>query len=217
MTTMRIVVLSKRNDRSQFVRMDLTELKLVLVGNTNVGKTSIVRTAITGSFTDDTTSTLGASDSTKSVQVGTRTVRLQIWDTAGHEKYRGMTPMYYHNAQIALVVYSVAERETFNAVDSWLKSLKDNAEPNIHVFIVGNKTDLGDARCVSTDEGAAKADECGAEFSEVSAKTGFGVGDLFAAIPRLWLERQAVQKSPDAPGTPAVPIDAAPHDPKPCC
>jgi small GTP-binding protein len=197
--------------------MDLTEIKLVLVGNTNVGKTSIVKTAITGSFTDDSTSTLGASYSTKSFQIGARTVRLQIWDTAGHEKYRGMTPMYYHNAQIALVVYSVAERETFDAVDAWLKSLKDNAEPSILVFIVGNKTDLVDAKAVSTDEAAEKAEKCGAEFAEVSAKTGFGIGDLFAAIPRLFLERQAAEKIPGHPAAQTVPLEAAAPAAKPCC
>jgi small GTP-binding protein len=170
--------------------MDLCEIKLVLVGNTNVGKTSIVKTAITGSFTDESASTLGASYSTKTFQIDSRTIRLQIWDTAGQEKYRGMTPMYYHNAQIAIVVYSIAERETFEAVDFWLKSLKDNADADIIVFIVGNKTDLIEKRQIATEEGAEKARKFGTEFAEVSAKTGFGIGDLFASIPQIFLERK---------------------------
>jgi small GTP-binding protein len=173
--------------------MDTSELKLVLIGNTNVGKTSIVKTAITGSFTGASTSTLGASYSTKTVQVGSCNVRLQMWDTAGQEKYRGMTPMYYHNAHVALVVYSVTERETFDAVDGWLKSLKDNADSDIIIFIIGNKTDLTEQRQVTTDEGSDKAQRSGAEFAEVSALTGFGVRDLFGFIPRIWLERQATQ------------------------
>jgi small GTP-binding protein len=178
--------------------MDVCEVKLVLIGNTNVGKTSIVKTAITGSFTGDSTSTLGASYSTKTFQVDSRNIRLQIWDTAGQEKYRGMTPMYYHNAHVALVVYSVTERETFEAVDGWLKSLKDNADSNVIIFIIGNKTDLTEQRQVTTDEGNEKAQSSGAEFAEVSAKTGFGVRDLFGLVPRIWLERQATQPVTDS-------------------
>jgi small GTP-binding protein len=169
--------------------MNLCEIKLVLIGNTNVGKTSIVKTAITGSFTDESASTLGASYSTKSFQVDSRTIRLQIWDTAGQEKYRGMTPMYYHNAQIAVVVYSVTEKETFEAVDFWMKSLKDNADVHIITFLVANKTDLGTLRQVSSEEGAEKAASYRAEFAEVSAKTGYGIGDLFVAIPHAFLDR----------------------------
>jgi small GTP-binding protein len=190
--------------------MEVCEIKLVLIGNTNVGKTSIVRTGITGSFTSESASTLGASYSTKSFQVESRTVRLQIWDTAGQEKYRGMTPMYYHNAQIAVVVYSVTERETFVGVDTWMKSLKENADVRIIVFIVGNKVDLEEERQVSTEEGSAKAAEYGAEFAEVSAKTGFGVGDLFTTFPHTYIERQANERA-----QPPSALEASSR--KPCC
>jgi small GTP-binding protein len=173
--------------------MTLQEIKLVLIGNTDVGKTSIVKTAITGSFTGDSTATLGASYSTKSFTYGTRTVRLQIWDTAGHEKYRGMTPLYYHNAQVAIVVYSIAERETFDGIDFWMKSLRDNADAGILIFLVGNKVDLEAKRQIRTDEGAQKAAGCGVEFAEVSAKTGFGVGDLFASVSQIVLEKEAAK------------------------
>jgi small GTP-binding protein len=189
--------------------MEACEVKLVLVGNTSVGKTSIVRTAITGSFVSDSASTLGASYSTKSFQIEGRTVRLQIWDTAGQEKYRGMTPMYYHNAHIAVVVYSVTERETFAAVDAWVKSLRDNADAGIVVFVVANKVDLAGERAVNAEEGAAKAAEYGAEFAEVSAKTAFGIGDLFTAFPHTYIERQGSQRP-----QPAV-LEAAPR--KQCC
>jgi small GTP-binding protein len=197
--------------------LELCEIKLVLVGNTNVGKTSIVKTAITGSFTGDATSTLGASYSTKSFQINSRNIRLQIWDTAGQEKYRGMTPMYYHNAQVALVVYSVADRETFDAVDGWIKSLKDNADSNIITFVIGNKTDLSDQRQISSDEGNEKATRAGAEFAEVSAKTGFGIRDLFGLIPQLWLEQQAAHPMPD-PRKQTVIVDAnSKGESKSCC
>jgi small GTP-binding protein len=198
--------------------MDICDVKLVLVGNTNVGKTSIVQNAITGQFTADSSSTLGASYSTKSFQIESRVIRLQIWDTAGQEKYRGMTPMYYHNAQVALIVYSIVERETFEAVDNWLKSLKDNADPGILLFIVGNKTDLADQRQVSNEEGAKKAETAGAEFAEVSAKTGFGIGDLFAAIPHTWLDQQASRRFPDTAGKEKLILESrGAEEGKKCC
>jgi small GTP-binding protein len=178
------------------------ELKLVLVGNAGVGKTSIVRTAISGTFTSDTASTLAASYSTKSFPLDSRTIRLQIWDTAGQEKYRGMAPMYYHNAQLAVVVYSILDRATFDAVDFWMKSLRESAEAGLIVFIVANKTDLAGSRVVSTADGTEKASEYGVEFVEVSAKMGFGIGDLFVALPRAFLDKEKVSSPPPVP-TPA--------------
>jgi small GTP-binding protein len=196
--------------------MDLCEIKLVLIGNTNVGKTSIVKTAITGSFTDESASTLGASYSTKSFQMDSQTIRLQIWDTAGQEKYRGMTPMYYHNAHIAVVVYSVTEKETFQAVDFWMKSLKDNADAHIITFIVANKIDLETLREVSSEEGAEKAASYGAEFAEVSAKTGYGIGDLFVTIPHTFLDKRAGTKT-GRPSGEKLAVDSGDFANKDCC
>jgi small GTP-binding protein len=176
--------------------MTVTEIKLVLVGNTGVGKTSIVKTAISGTFTSDPTSTLAASYSTKSFQLDSRTIRLQIWDTAGQEKYRGMAPMYYHNAQIAMVVYSVIDRATFDAVDFWMKSLRENAVPGLIVFIVANKIDIAGERAVSGAEGTEHAARYNAEFMEVSAKTGYGIGDLFMGMPRAFLDKESTQLPP---------------------
>lgn len=168
--------------------MTQIELKCVLIGNTNVGKTCIVHMATTGVF-EEAATTLGASYSAKTEVIGENIFRLQIWDTAGQEKYRGMTPMYYHNAHIALIVYSITNAESFEAVDSWFKSLRDNADSNILIFLIGNKVDLENERTISTEEGEKKAKQYGAEFCEVSAKTGFGIADLFTLIPTLYLEK----------------------------
>ncbi|KAK8890211.1 hypothetical protein M9Y10_034982 [Tritrichomonas musculus] len=169
--------------------MNQIELKCVLIGNTNVGKTCIVHMATTGVF-EETSTTLGASYSAKTEMFNEHLFRLQIWDTAGQEKYRGMTPMYYHNAHIAIIVYSIANSESFEAVDSWFKSLRNNADSDIIIFLVGNKVDLESERTVSTEEGEKKAKQFGAEFCEVSAKTGFGIADLFSLMPMLYLEKK---------------------------
>jgi small GTP-binding protein len=166
------------------------DAKVVLIGNTNVGKTCIVTHAMTGSFLSETSSTLGAAYATKTYRVDSQMVRLQIWDTAGQEKYRGMTPMYYHKAQVALIVYSVADLDSFTAIEVWMKGIRDHADDNIILFIVGNKTDLSSERVVTSEMGAQKAATFRARFAEVSALTGNGIGDLFAEIPRVFLQQQ---------------------------
>ncbi|KAH0792451.1 small GTP-binding protein [Histomonas meleagridis] len=169
---------------------DSKELKLVLIGNSYVGKTCVVKKATSGVFTEDTTATLGASYVSKLINVGNIEVRLQIWDTAGQERYRGMTPMYYRGAHIALIVYSITDRESFEGIDGWYESLRENTDSDILIFLVGNKYDLEESREISTEEGQAKADSIRAHFYEVSAKTNYGIDDLFNDIPRIFFEKQ---------------------------
>ncbi|EAX83888.1 small GTP-binding protein, putative [Trichomonas vaginalis G3] len=172
------------------------EIKLVLVGHQYVGKTCIVRMATTGLFDEDTISTLGASYTSKTISIGKKEIRLQIWDTAGQERYRAMTPMYYRGAQVALVVYSVDNIESFKAIDTWIESLQESADPNIIIFVAGNKADLEDSRAVTTQQGEEKAKQHNAIFAEVSAKTGMGVDDLFNTIANTFLEKN--RKAPAA-------------------
>ena len=187
------------------------ELKIVLVGHTNVGKTCIVRQATTGVFSEDSAPTLGASYVSKVTNVNGTDVRLQIWDTAGQERYKGMTPMYYRGAQTALIVYSVTDTESFESVDGWLSSLKENAEPNITLFLLANKCDCESERTVTTEQGQEKAKQMDAHFYEVSAKTGNGIEEVFSDIPKFFLESQApssndqptgvkLEKQPTKPG-----------------
>jgi Ras-related protein Rab-5C len=163
-------------------------LKLVLIGNTSTGKTCLVKQVTSGLFADSCAATLGASFVSKMLTIGDREFKLQIWDTAGQERYRSMTPMYYRDAQAAMVVYSITDESSFSAIDSWVDSLHQNAEPGLILFLCGNKVDLADARSVSTENGREKARRIGAHFAEVSAKTGKGVADAFAEIPVSYIE-----------------------------
>ena len=165
--------------------MDAKEMKLILVGQSNVGKTCVVKQATMGNFSEDVTPTLGASYVSKLVTVGETDVRLQIWDTAGTERYKGMAPMYYRGANVALVVYSITSDESFDAVDGWVASLNDNAEPNIVKFLVANKCDCESERIVSTERGQEKAKKFNARYYEVSAKTGQGIEELFVDISKV--------------------------------
>ena len=159
------------------------DLKLVLVGSAGVGKTCCVRMATTGFFDQNSNPTLGASFTAKMVKYEGQSYRLQIWDTAGQERYKSMAPMYFRGAHAALIVYSIIDKSSFDAVDEWANALRSNGEPNVKVFLAGNKLDCEEEREVSTEAGEAKAAEIGAYFAEISAKTGANIEDLFAEIP----------------------------------
>lgn len=166
----------------------MSELKVVLVGETEVGKTCIVKREVTGQFDEKCLTTLGASFTSKPLRVADTNVILQIWDTAGQEKYRGMTPMYYHGVHIVIVVYSITRRASFNEIDRWINDIQNNAPEEAKIILVGNKTDLEIERDVSPEEGQEKANHYGALFFEVSAKTGDGISDIFMTAGRVFVE-----------------------------
>jgi small GTP-binding protein len=196
---------------------DVRELKLVVVGNTSVGKTCIAKVATCGEFPEESVATLGASYVSKLVTVTGRDIRLQIWDTAGQERYRGMTPMYFRGANVAMVCYAIDDRETFDAVDSWMTSLKENAPPQVLVFLVGNKCDLEHHRQVPSESGQEKAKAIRATFYEVSAKTGDRVDELFLAMAKTFLEARQDQASDLSSGTSVGLQTKPPKGRKGCC
>jgi small GTP-binding protein len=176
--------------------VETREMKLVLVGNTSVGKTCIAKMATSGTFVDDSVPTLGASYVSKLVRIDNTEVRLQIWDTAGQERYRGMTPMYFRGAHEAVIAYSITDQESFDGIDSWVGSLRENADPEIILFLVGNKCDLEEQRVIPMDKGEEKAKELSATFYEVSAKSGDRVEDLFTDLAKTFLEERKPAPAP---------------------
>jgi small GTP-binding protein len=172
---------------------EVGEFKVVLIGATSVGKTCIVKRGTSGFFDSSTMPTLGASYTSKLVTVDDSIVRLLIWDTAGQERYRGITPMYYRNASATLIVYSIADRDSFGEVHSWLRTVRDNLQTKVLLFLVGNKSDLEDSRAIAIDEGQDKAAEMGAAFAEVSAKDGSGIDELFVMVATACVEQGAIK------------------------
>ena len=166
------------------------DIKIVLVGESNVGKTCLVKQATTGLFQEDQTATLGAAYASKYLTVEDEEVHFQIWDTAGTEKYRGMAPMYYHGAQAALITYAVSDEDSFEKIDVWAESIRENSDYGTLVFLIANKVDLpAEQRVVSTERGEAKANAEGFQYMEVSAKSGQGVQDMFQTVAKMVLER----------------------------
>ncbi|KAG7469574.1 hypothetical protein MATL_G00130290 [Megalops atlanticus] len=126
--------------------------KVVLIGESGVGKSNLLSRFTKNEFNHDSRTTIGVEFSTRTVQLGTVTVKAQIWDTAGLERYRAITSAYYRGAVGALLVYDIAKHLTYESVERWLKELYDHADPHIVVMLVGNKSDLASLRSVPTEE-----------------------------------------------------------------
>ncbi|XP_003388661.1 PREDICTED: ras-related protein Rab-22A-like [Amphimedon queenslandica] len=126
--------------------MSVREVKVCLLGDVGVGKTSLVGRFVHDTFSQNITTTLGASFMSKSLTVDNSTIKFQIWDTAGQERYRSLLPMYYRNAAAAIVVYDITNEGSFTVLQDWIAELHRLGPPNIVLAIAGNKCDLEDKR-----------------------------------------------------------------------
>jgi len=156
--------------------------KVVLIGDSGVGKSNLLSRFTRNEFNLDSKSTIGVEFATKSIKVEAKTVKAQIWDTAGQERYRAITSAYYRGAVGALLVYDISKQVTFENVERWLKELRDHAEPNIVIMLVGNKSDLKHKRAVSTETAMAFAETNNLAFIETSALDATGVDEAFRQI-----------------------------------
>lgn len=130
---------------------------MVLIGDSGVGKSNLLSRFTRNEFNLDSKSTIGVEFATRSIQVDSKTIKAQIWDTAGQERYRAITSAYYRGAVGALLVYDISKHQTYENVTRWLKELRDHADANIVIMLVGNKSDLRHLRAVPTDEAKAFA------------------------------------------------------------
>ncbi|KAG7553517.1 hypothetical protein FFLO_03024 [Filobasidium floriforme] len=191
-----------------------SNLKLLLIGNSSVGKSSLLLRFTDDDFLSDeeTTATIGVDFKVKQLEVEGRKFKLSIWDTAGQERFRTLTSSYYRGAQGVILVYDVSSRTSFQALDSWFRELSTYTSPEVIKMIVGNKLDVGDApppsggkgaREVSTEEGERYANAKGCLFLETSAKTNTGVMEAFSDLviritetPSLWSNDPTLRTQP---------------------
>ncbi|CAK7568123.1 MAG: Vacuolar protein sorting-associated protein 21 [Sporothrix epigloea] len=175
-----------------------SSVKLVLLGEAAVGKSSLVLRFVNNDFQENKEPTIGAAFLTQKCNLPTRTIKFEIWDTAGQERFASLAPMYYRNAQAALVVYDLTKPASLIKAKHWVAELQRQASPGIVIALVGNKLDLtsdssansegddaddgADARKISTEEAKTYADDENLLFFETSAKTGTNVNEVFNAI-----------------------------------
>ncbi|XP_028800495.1 ras-related protein Rab-2-A-like [Neltuma alba] len=153
--------------------------KTIIVGNTGVGKSCLPFQFTDKRFQHTHDITIGTGFGAKTISINNKLLKLHIWDTAGQEKFRSITRTYYREAIVALLVYDITRKETFKHLDSWLKELREHADSNVTIVLVGNKCDLNLRREVSTEEGKQFAKENKLIFLETSAKLGQNVDEAF--------------------------------------
>ena len=159
-----------------------THASVVLIGDSGVGKSNLLSRFTRDEFNLESKSTIGVEFATKSIKTEGKTIKAQIWDTAGQERYRAITSAYYRGAVGALLVYDISKANTFENCERWLKELRDHADANIVIMLVGNKSDLRHIRAVSPEAALQFAEKHELAFMETSALDSTHVEESFTKI-----------------------------------
>jgi small GTP-binding protein len=170
--------------------MSRTAAKIVLLGDHGVGKTSLVSRWVKSTFRGDQPATIGAAFSQREVMLRGQPNKVQIWDTAGEERYHSMAPVY---SQGAVIVFDVSRRDSFNALPEWTKCLSQ-CDPRVAIVITGNKSDV-EQRDVTFEEGESFAKHHGYVYFETSAKTGAGVDEAFGLVAEKALKNRSASEN----------------------
>ena len=168
---------------------DYIVCKIVLLGETGVGKTSIISRYVHNNFSDVLMSTTGASFATKKLEIDPQhKIKFQIWDTAGQERFRSLAKIFYQNAAVAVLVYDITRRESFDKIKNfWIKEIKENAPSDIILALAGNKSDNYENEVVNLAEGKQLAKEIDAIFQSTSAMLSLGIEELFLNIGQKFI------------------------------
>uniref|UniRef100_A0A1A8B3X2 EF-hand calcium binding domain 4Bb n=1 Tax=Nothobranchius furzeri TaxID=105023 RepID=A0A1A8B3X2_NOTFU len=185
--------------------------KVVLVGNSSVGKTSLLRSFCEGRFHPSTTATVGIDYSVKTLTLGNMQVAMQLWDTAGQERYRSITKQFFRKADGVVVMYDVTVDESFKAIRPWLSSVQEAAGEGIHILLLGNKMDMEREREVSFRDAQQLSFEHKVMFFEVSAYTGKNVTESLTQLARVLMEAEDKERET------TVTLGAQPVKKKACC
>ena len=160
-------------------------IKCVLLGESGTGKSSLIERFITNTFKKDTLSTLIGSFSSKLVYYEKEniSIRFDIWDTAGQEKYRSINKIFYQDAQVTFLVYDITQKETYDAIKGyWYQEVKDNSPEDAIIFVLGNKSDLYEREAINEEDARKYAEDINALYKLVSAQNGEGIEDIFKMI-----------------------------------
>ena len=176
--------------------------KVLLLGNSDVGKSSLLLRYVDSVWNDTFVPTIGVDFKVKTLTINEKKVKMQIWDTAGQERFRTVVATYFRGAHGILLLYDVTNKDSFKNLESWLIEIEKNAKEKVLKILIGNKCDLTDDREISTEEGKAFALRNGMEFMETSAKMNTNVTEAFETLGKLMIEfnskgNQGTQKNND--------------------
>ena len=162
--------------------------KVLLLGNSDVGKSSLLLRYVDSVWNDAFVPTIGVDFKVKTLTINEKKVKMQIWDTAGQERFRTVVSTYFRGAHGILLLYDVTNRDSFKNLESWLIEIEKNAKEKVLKILIGNKCDLTDDREIQSDEGKAFALRNGMEFMETSAKMNTNVTEAFETLGKLMIE-----------------------------
>ena len=177
--------------------------KIIIVGDSGVGKSCLSIKASRNYFEDFYSPTVGFEFLTFNVKIEDQNIKLQIWDTCGQEVYRSLISSFYRSASLAIIVYSIDNEESFNNIEKWLNDIKTQSSPDVKIFLIGNKADLDDKRKITREQGEKFSNEHKISFfTETSAKTGLNVQNFFIqAAKELFIQHEEIKNRVSRPGS----------------
>ena len=191
--------MSKENYKVEIIEQNTSDFelsfKIIIIGDSNVGKSCLTLRGTKNIFEPLYASTIGFEFKAFYVKIDGKIIKMQIWDTCGQEVYRSLITSFYNNSSLAIMVYSIDNEDSFNNIEFWLNEIRTKANPDIKIFLIGNKCDLEDKRRVTKDSGQDFSENNKFNlFMETSAKTGFNAQNLFIEASKLLYEQYVKNK-----------------------
>ena len=168
--------------------------KVLLLGNSDVGKSSLILRYVDQTWSDSFVPTIGVDFKVKSLVIDNKKIKMQIWDTAGQERFRNVISSYFRGSHGIFVIYDITNRDSFKNLENWLLEIEKNSNQNVLKILVGNKKDLEEDREIKTEEGQSFADRNGMQFMETSAKMNINVNETFEALAKLMIQFNSENK-----------------------
>ena len=195
--------------------------KVLLLGNSNVGKSSLFLRFVDDIWNDTFVPTIGVDFKIKTFNIDEKKIKMQIWDTAGQERFKNIIASYYRGAHGILLIYDVTDKDSFKNLSNWLIEIEKNASKNVLKVLIGNKVDLEDKRVITYNQGKEFADTYGLKYIETSAKKNLNVNEAFETLGRELIEasddKRIIKQKPNKKVTVSNAQDLTPEQKKGCC